>query len=189
MQHKLCRSLRGCATDWDISLSTAFCSGAEDTCSLIASFAAESKGKILLFHAKVEGTEKSIPHISKERRLHCGTECDTSTLVSHSQLSLVSKFRTDKTNGRVLHSNAEDYWSGKLHTITHSYPILRSLQSSRGPAKLQHHLLQWQTQCLLLMDSFSITSIAVDLEKKQCFKIHMAPMLHFTFEILERTKF
>lgn len=104
------------------------------------------------------------------------------------QLSLVSKFRTDKTNGRVLHSNAEDYWSGKLHTITHSYPILQSLQSSRGPAKLQHHLLQWQTQSLLLMDSFSITSIAVDLEKKQCFKIHVAPMLHFTFEILERTK-
>lgn len=31
--------------------------------------------------------------------------------------------------------------------------------------------------------------IAVDLEKKQCFKIHMAPMLHFNFEILGRTKF
>lgn len=33
LQHKLCCSFRGCATDWDISLSTVFCSGAEDICS------------------------------------------------------------------------------------------------------------------------------------------------------------
>lgn len=56
LQHKLCRSFRGCATDWDISLPTVFCSGAEDICSLTTFFAAESKGKKFLFHAKAEGT-------------------------------------------------------------------------------------------------------------------------------------